>query len=120
MIMSSDYKDSQVQVESVYAQDSLQGSILLVVTGNMTGKDEVTRNFSHTFFLARQERGFFVLNDILRFVDKHPSTHEAATGSIDKVPDSPSANDSGRLYFFHSMELMNKLLVSPFYPQIIL
>ncbi|XP_019180824.1 PREDICTED: ras GTPase-activating protein-binding protein 1-like [Ipomoea nil] len=95
MIMSSDYKDSEVQVKSIHAQDSLQGSILLVVTGNLIGKDEeVTRNFSHTFLLASQERGFFVLNDILRFVDTHPPStpQESATISIHKPPDSPPSD----------------------------
>nr|GMD81675.1 putative G3BP-like protein [Ipomoea batatas] len=76
-------KDSEVQVKSIHAQDSLQGSILLVVTGNLIGKNnEVTRNFSHTFLLARQERGFFVLNDILRFLDKPPHSPPSANDSV--------------------------------------
>nr|GLL43536.1 ras GTPase-activating protein-binding protein 1-like [Ipomoea trifida] len=76
-------KDSEVQVKSIHAQDSLQGSILLVVTGNLIGKDnEVTRNFSHTFLLARQERGFFVLNDILRFLDKPPHSPPSVNDSV--------------------------------------
>nr|GMD75428.1 putative G3BP-like protein [Ipomoea batatas] len=83
MIMSSSYKNSEVQVKSIHAQDSLQGSILLVVTGNLIGKDnEVTRNFSHTFLLARQERGFFVLNDILRFLDKPPHSPPSVNDSV--------------------------------------
>ncbi|CAH9103780.1 unnamed protein product [Cuscuta europaea] len=94
MIMSSDYKDSDVEVKSVYAQKALHGSILLVVAGNLTGNDDVTRAFSHTFLLARQERGFFVSNDILRFHDMNPSTPEAENGSVLQASESPSSTNS--------------------------
>ncbi|VFQ85444.1 unnamed protein product [Cuscuta campestris] len=104
MIMSSDYKDSDVEVKGVYAQDSLHESILLVVTGTLTGKDDVIRTFSHTFLLARQERGFFVLNDILRFLDIPPSTPEAANGSTINASESPSSSNSGFLELVEDSE----------------
>ncbi|CAH9131229.1 unnamed protein product [Cuscuta epithymum] len=94
MILSSDYKDSDIEVKSFYAQNSFKGSILLVVTGNFTGKDDLTRTFSHTFHLARKETRIFVLSDILRFLDTHPSTCETENVSVLKASEVPSSNNS--------------------------
>lgn len=82
MIMASDFKGCLVEVEDVHSQDSLQGSILVVVTGLATGEDNSQRKFSQTFVLAKHNTGFFVINDILRFLD-------------DKEPKSTLVADSG-------------------------
>nr|GMD25683.1 putative G3BP-like protein [Ipomoea batatas] len=75
MIMASDFKGCLVEVEDVHSQDSLQGSILVVVTGLATGEDNSQRKFSQTFVLAKHNTGFFVINDILRFLDdKEPKS----------------------------------------------
>ncbi|KAF0892661.1 hypothetical protein E2562_017640 [Oryza meyeriana var. granulata] len=42
--------------------------VTVLVTGHLTGSDDVRREFSQSFFLAPQEKGYFVLNDILRYV----------------------------------------------------
>lgn len=43
----------------------------MLVTGYMTGKDNIERNFTQSFFLAPQDRGgYFVLNDMFQYVDK--------------------------------------------------
>ncbi|XP_073316681.1 uncharacterized protein [Primulina huaijiensis] len=68
-IMSSDYKYCLFEIETVEVQESLEGGILIAVTGLLTLKDDVIKGFSQTFFLAKQEDGFFVLNDILQVVD---------------------------------------------------
>jgi len=36
----------------------------------MIGKDDSRRKFSQCFFLAPQEKGYFVLNDAFRYVDE--------------------------------------------------
>ncbi|KNA18132.1 hypothetical protein SOVF_073050 [Spinacia oleracea] len=69
---------SGVEVTKLNCQDSLNGGILLIVSGvvrsgNFSGK----RRFTQAFFLAPQETGFYVLNDILQFneevlVNQHP------------------------------------------------
>lgn len=82
MIKSSDFKDCLIEVEDIHSQDSLQGSILVVVTGCATGEDKLKRKFNQTFLLVKHKTGFFVMNDILRFVD-------------DKEPKSPKVADSG-------------------------
>ncbi|GFQ05287.1 putative g3bp-like protein [Phtheirospermum japonicum] len=65
-ILSSDYKNCFAEVNSVDAQASQDGGVFVAVSGSFIEKDQVTCIFFQTFFLARQERGFFVLNDILR------------------------------------------------------
>lgn len=55
-------------IETVDAQDSYNSGIIVVVTGSLSGTDDVRRNFTQTFFLAPQEKGYFVLNDVFRHV----------------------------------------------------
>ncbi|XP_075480659.1 nuclear transport factor 2-like isoform X2 [Primulina tabacum] len=68
-IMSSDYKNWSVDLKHVDSQYSKDGGVVVAVTGVLTGKDITKKNFNQTFFLAKQERGFFVLNDIFRYTD---------------------------------------------------
>lgn len=43
----------------------------VLVTGYLTGKDNVVRDFTQSFFLAPQERGgYYVLNDMFRYLDR--------------------------------------------------
>ncbi|GFP90211.1 peroxisome biogenesis protein 22 [Phtheirospermum japonicum] len=64
-ILSSDYKNCFAEVNNVDAQASHDGGVFVAVSGSFIEKDQVTCIFFQTF-LGRQERGFFVLNDILR------------------------------------------------------
>lgn len=85
--MSSNYKYCSVEAKSTDAQESMGGGIIVAVTGCLTRKDNnVKCNFSQTFFLAKQEKGFFVLNDILRLSDVSESATKAA-----------ATTDSGRI-----------------------
>ena len=59
---------ARAEIKGVDAQDSLCGGVTVLVTGHLTGKDDVCREFVQSFFLAPQEKGYFVLNDILRYV----------------------------------------------------
>ncbi|KAM3386530.1 hypothetical protein ACQJBY_009855 [Aegilops geniculata] len=65
-IMSMDI--ARAEIRGVDAQESLCGGVTVLVTGHLTGKDDVCREFAQSFFLAPQEKGYFVLNDILRYV----------------------------------------------------
>lgn len=68
-ILSLDYGDLKFEIKTVDSQDSHDGAVLVLVTGYLTGKDNVKRNFTQTFFLARQDKGYFVLNDMFRYVE---------------------------------------------------
>ncbi|XP_062225410.1 nuclear transport factor 2-like isoform X2 [Phragmites australis] len=65
-IMSMDI--TRAEIRAVDAQESLCGGVTVLVMGHLTGRNDVSREFVQSFFLAPQEKGFFVLNDILRYV----------------------------------------------------
>ncbi|XP_047075018.1 nuclear transport factor 2-like [Lolium rigidum] len=73
---------ARAEIKGVDAQDSLCGGVTVLVTGHLTGKDDVCREFVQSFFLAPQEKGYFVLNDILRYVGQG----EAATAAAPSLP----------------------------------
>jgi hypothetical protein len=59
---------TKAEIETVDAQESLSGGVIVLVTGHLTGRhDGVRREFTQTFFLAPQEKGYFVLNDLFRY-----------------------------------------------------
>lgn len=61
-----------------------------MVSGVVKIKDvNMRRKFVQSFFLAPQEKGYFVLNDIFQFVDDdvvHPNFVPAASEKIDLQP----------------------------------
>ncbi|KAK2979676.1 hypothetical protein RJ640_027256 [Escallonia rubra] len=65
-IMASNSKDHRIEIADVYAQDSYMGGVIARVAGFLTAKDTgASREFTQTFFLAKQDDGYFVLNDFL-------------------------------------------------------
>ncbi|XP_009614847.1 nuclear transport factor 2-like isoform X3 [Nicotiana tomentosiformis] len=75
-ILSLNYGDFRAEIKSVDAQESFNGGVHVLVTGYLTGKDNLILNFCQTFFLAPQDRGYFVLNDMFRYVE-NVSQHDA-------------------------------------------
>ncbi|KAI3683355.1 hypothetical protein L1987_83858 [Smallanthus sonchifolius] len=74
LIMSLNY--TGIEIKSVHALESWDRGVLLLVSGSVHVKDfNVKRNFVQTFFLAPQETGYFVLNDIFHFIDDQPIHH---------------------------------------------
>ncbi|KAM0827155.1 hypothetical protein ACQ4PT_068381 [Festuca glaucescens] len=71
-IMSMDFSKYLTKIDNADAVLSLNGSALIVVTGSLTSvSDDVRQRFTQTFFLAPQETGgYFVLNDMLRFLSE--------------------------------------------------
>ncbi|KAF9577436.1 hypothetical protein BGW38_007356, partial [Lunasporangiospora selenospora] len=67
-IMEIGFDDCRVNVSSVDSQSSLNGGIVIQVLGEMSNKVGTWQKFIQTFFLAVQPRGFYVLNDIFRFL----------------------------------------------------
>ncbi|KAL0906599.1 hypothetical protein M5K25_025105 [Dendrobium thyrsiflorum] len=75
-ILSMDYSEYRTQIKTVDAQDSLNGGVLVLVTGYLFGKDNVRRDFTQSFLLATQETGYYVLNDIFRYVEEADQQQE--------------------------------------------
>ncbi|KAK3163052.1 hypothetical protein QOZ80_1BG0096960 [Eleusine coracana subsp. coracana] len=72
-IMSMDFRNCLTEIETADAQPSHKDGVLIVVTGSLTSSEGICRKFTQTFFLAPQESGgYFVLNDVLRFIAERP------------------------------------------------
>ena len=70
-VMSMDFGGVKFEIKSIDSQDSLNAGVLVVVTGTMWSKAS-KRDFVQTFFLAPQEKGYYVLNDISRYQEEEP------------------------------------------------
>ncbi|KAK9021309.1 hypothetical protein V6N11_011305 [Hibiscus sabdariffa] len=68
-VRSLNYDDYTAEIKTTDAQDSFEKGVIVLVTGCLTGKDNTRRKFTQTFFLAPQENGYFVLNDVFRYVE---------------------------------------------------
>lgn len=67
-IKEMDFQDCRVLVTQVDSQISANNGILVQVLGEMCNRDAPLQKFSQTFFLAPQPNGYYVLNDIFRFL----------------------------------------------------
>ena len=66
--MSLNY--TAIEIKTAHSLESWNGGVLVMVSGSVHVKDfKGRREFVQTFFLAPQEKGYFVLNDIFHFVD---------------------------------------------------
>jgi|Transcript_8671 hypothetical protein len=81
-VMSMRYDETQADVKSIDASHTLGGGVLVQVTGTLRRKGEsFAHNFVQSFLLAPQENGFFVLNDIVRYLDKVDATSDGKQGA---------------------------------------
>ncbi|KAL1559633.1 nuclear transport factor 2-like [Salvia divinorum] len=61
---------SGIEIKTIKSLESWNGGVLVVVTGSVKSRDfSYWRKFVQTFFLAPQEKGYFVLNDMFHFAD---------------------------------------------------
>ncbi|KAI5649743.1 hypothetical protein M9H77_35748 [Catharanthus roseus] len=107
LIMSLNY--SAIEIKTAHSLESWNGGVLVMVSGSVHVKDfNRRRKFVQTFFLAPQEKGYFVLNDIFHFVDdeqivQHPVTYlaqsnlesqlNASTAIREQVPNYATGGD---------------------------
>ncbi|OAV99703.1 hypothetical protein PTTG_00511 [Puccinia triticina 1-1 BBBD Race 1] len=74
--MSLEFDDCKVFVSNVDSQSSADGGIIVQVLGEMSNQAGPWRKFAQTFFLAEQPNGFFVLNDIFRYMKEEDDDAE--------------------------------------------
>ncbi|KAI8019739.1 Nuclear transport factor 2 [Camellia lanceoleosa] len=86
-ILSLDYGNYKAEIKTADAQESYKEGVIVLVTGYLTGKDNVRRKFTQTFFLAPQEKGYFVLNDVFRYVEESESL-EVNSMSVNGINDN--------------------------------
>ncbi|KAL1215116.1 Nuclear transport factor 2 [Cardamine amara subsp. amara] len=81
-ILSLKYEDYTAEIETADAQESHERGVIVLVTGRLTGNDNVMKKFSQTFFLAPQDKGYFVLNDVFRFLEEKEVVAQARSVAI--------------------------------------
>ncbi|XP_015579926.1 nuclear transport factor 2 isoform X1 [Ricinus communis] len=105
-ILSLNFQDYKAEIKTADAQKSYKEGVTVLVTGCLMGKDNLKRKFAQSFFLAPQDNGYFVLNDVFRYVEdnepleSHPVNGSNNTPTVPSIPDSepshvpdPSAPD---------------------------
>ncbi|KAL1983999.1 hypothetical protein VTN96DRAFT_9684 [Rasamsonia emersonii] len=99
-IRELDFHDCKVRVLNVDSQASFE-NILVSVIGEISNRSEPSRKFVQTFVLAEQPNGYYVLNDIFRyladedeeFVEQAPpaeapaATQDAAVANAEPQPE---------------------------------
>lgn len=77
------YDQCKVYINSIDSQSSANGGVIIQVLGEMSNANKPWRKFAQTFFLAEQPNGYFVLNDIFRYLkeetdeDEEPEVEDA-------------------------------------------
>ncbi|KAJ0413049.1 hypothetical protein BJY00DRAFT_297495 [Aspergillus carlsbadensis] len=88
-IKQLDFQDCKVRVLNVDSQASFD-NILVSVIGEISNKQEPSRKFVQTFVLAEQPNGYYVLNDVFRYlVDDEEITEDVAVeeAPAEEVPE---------------------------------
>lgn len=101
-----------IHILTVDSQFSLANGVIVLVTGNIVGNDKVKRRFTQTFFLATQETGgYFVLNDMFKFVIDD-NTNDYAPGYVaEETPNVPlNPNDGTFCHFCGLREVVGLFL----------
>jgi hypothetical protein len=117
-VMSLDYSDFKAEIKTVDSQESLMGGVLVMVSGSLSTKSTGKRNFTQTFFLAPQEKGYFVLNDILRYLDEAPPVSKPAPSlpnGVAEPPLAPYVPEPGTLAKLTPVQALSVVIVLPLY-----
>ncbi|KAL5641102.1 hypothetical protein ACGC1H_001549 [Rhizoctonia solani] len=88
-ILSIGFQDCKVFIHSVDAQSSASAGIVIQVIGEMSNAGEAWRKFAQTFFLAEQPNGYFVLNDIFRYLKEESSGDDDAEDEVKEEEEVP-------------------------------
>ncbi|KAH6821537.1 hypothetical protein C2S53_015271 [Perilla frutescens var. hirtella] len=79
-----------IEIKNINSLESWNGGVLVVVTGSVKSRDfNIWRKFVQTFFLAPQDKGYFVLNDMFHFADDellHQPSDPAQEPHVDYQP----------------------------------
>ncbi|KAF1975472.1 hypothetical protein BU23DRAFT_566594 [Bimuria novae-zelandiae CBS 107.79] len=100
-IKELDFHDTKVRVTNVDSQGS-DANIVIQVIGEISNKGQPHKRFAQTFVLAEQTNGYFVLNDIFRYLAEEPEEEEEpqqeapapSSGVQEPVPTAAAPEDS--------------------------
>lgn len=106
-ITSLNFNDAKVFVSNVDTQSSASGGILVQVLGELSNNGAGWRKFAQTFFLAEQPNGYYVLNDIFRYL-KDDDEIEAEAEAVDEaIQDEIDQADKDGVVVPHQLEITN-------------
>ncbi|KAK4507411.1 hypothetical protein PRZ48_001146 [Zasmidium cellare] len=92
-IRDLDFQDCKVRVTNVDSQSS-DSNIVIQVIGEISNKGQPHKKFTQTFVLATQTNGYFVLNDIFRYLVEEEDEPETETAQqvedVQQVPGTES------------------------------
>ncbi|KAG5750195.1 hypothetical protein H9Q72_006129 [Fusarium xylarioides] len=87
-IKNLDFHDCKVRISNVDSQASFD-NIVIQVIGETCNNNKAPKKFVQTFVLAQQPSGYFVLNDILRYIDDESDDESAA--AFEEPAEEPAA-----------------------------
>ncbi|EQC36928.1 hypothetical protein, variant [Saprolegnia diclina VS20] len=95
-IMAKNYVGTRVDLDngSIDCHASLNGGVIVMVTGIIKLKNSAPTPFVQTFFLAVQPNGYFVLNDVLRFLEVAAPRNSVPVSPAKKLAPAPSPSKS--------------------------
>lgn len=99
-IKDLDFQDCKVRVSNVDSQASYD-NIVIQVIGETSNKSAELKKFVQTFVLAQQPTGYFVLNDIFRYINEEGeeepvdnAQEESAAGPLVEDVEMPKAQNT--------------------------
>ncbi|KAJ9477335.1 Nuclear transport factor 2 [Pseudozyma hubeiensis] len=106
-ITSLDFQDAKVFVSNVDTQSSASGGILVQVLGELSNNGGAWRKFAQTFFLAEQPNGYYVLNDIFRYLKDEEEIEAEAEAVDEALQDEIDEADKKGVEVPHTIEVNN-------------
>ncbi|KFY80642.1 hypothetical protein V499_00533 [Pseudogymnoascus sp. VKM F-103] len=90
-IKSLEFQDCKVRVSNVDSQGSDE-TIVIQVIGETSNKSAELKKFVQTFVLAQQPTGYFVLNDIFRYINEE-AEEEVVEAAVSEEAAAPATED---------------------------
>lgn len=111
-ILSLGYGEFRAEIITVDSQESYNGGVLVLVTGYLTRNDNIRRKFTQTFFLAPQDKGYFVLNDVFRYVDdaKHQNGNLDVANGVE-APVTPNQGNGRANCILNILSLLHSVVI---------
>ncbi|KAI5293920.1 hypothetical protein KEM52_005008 [Ascosphaera acerosa] len=82
------FRRCKVRVLNVDAQGSFD-NILVIVIGEISNDGQPSRKFVQTFVLAQQPNGYYVLNDVFRYLKEDDDEDVAEDQAVAQAPEKP-------------------------------
>ena len=119
-IKELDFQDCKVRVTNVDSQAS-DSNIVIQVIGEMSNKGQPHKKFAQTFVLAAQTNGYFVLNDIFRYLIEEedegvPEQGQQTPAQQEVVQQAPAAESGVQEPLGTAQESTHETLTSSTHP----